>query len=51
MRGWSHRCRQRIGMLLVVCGVLLVFVCLPMQFLLIVLGAAMAAVGLVILYR
>lgn len=44
------RYRRCTGVLLVVCGVLLVFVCLPVQALLIALGAALAAVGIVVLY-
>ena len=37
------------GVLLLLAGVLLVFLCLPMQFFVIVLGVAMAAAGLLLL--
>ena len=41
--------RQLIGILLVLTGVLLVFLCLPMQFFLIVFGVALAAAGFLLL--
>ena len=37
--------RQLTGILLVLVGVLLVFLCLPMQFFLIVFGVALGAAG------
>ena len=37
------------GVLLVIAGVLIVFLCLPMEFFLIALGVAMAAAGLLLL--
>ena len=41
--------RQLTGVLLVLVGVLLVFLCLPMQFFLIVFGVALAAAGFLLL--
>ena len=41
--------RQLTGILLVLVGVLLVFLCLPMQFFLIVFGVALAAAGFLLL--
>ncbi len=41
--------RQATGILLVLVGVLLVFLCLPMQFFLIVFGVALAAAGFLLL--
>ena len=41
--------RQMTGILLVLVGVLLVFLCLPMQFFLIVFGVALAAAGFLLL--
>ena len=41
--------RQLAGCLLVLSGVFLVFLCLPMEFFLIVLGVALAAAGLLLL--
>ena len=38
-----------VGMLLLLAGVLLVFLCLPMQFFLIALGVALAAAGLLLM--
>lgn len=40
---------DRPGILLVIAGVLIVFLCLPMEFFLIALGVAMAAAGLLLL--
>lgn len=39
------RFRQMAGVLLVLSGVLIVFLCLPMEFFLIALGVALAAAG------
>ena len=41
--------RQLTGVLLVLVGVLLVFLCLPMEFFLIVFGVALAAAGFLLL--
>ena len=41
--------RQLTGILLVLVGVLLVFLCLPMQFFLIVFGVALAVAGFLLL--
>ena len=43
------RFRQMAGVLLVLSGVLIVFLCLPMEFFLIALGVALAAAGLLLL--
>ena len=43
------RFRQMAGVLLVLSGVLIVFLCLPMEFFLIALGGALAAAGLLLL--
>ena len=43
------RFRQMAGVLLVLSGVLIVFLCLPMEFFLIALGVARAAAGLLLL--
>ena len=43
--------RQGVGVLLVLSGVLIVFLCLPMEFFLIALGVAMAAAGLLLAAR
>ena len=43
------RFRQMAGVLLVLSGVLIVFLCLPMEFFLIGLGVALAAAGLLLL--
>ena len=43
------RFRQMAGVLLVRSGVLIVFLCLPMEFFLIALGVALAAAGLLLL--
>ena len=40
---------QLAGVLLVITGVLIVFLCLPMKFFLIVFGVALAAIGLLLL--
>ena len=40
--------RQGVGVLLVLSGVLIVFLCLPMEFFLIALGVALAAAGLLL---
>ena len=41
--------RSLCGVILVLSGVLIVFVCLPMRLFLIALGVALAAVGLILL--
>lgn len=43
------RFRQMADVLLVLSGVLIVFLCLPMEFFLIALGVALAAAGLLLL--
>ena len=43
------RFRQMAGVLLVLSGVLILFLCLPMEFFLIALGVALAAAGLLLL--
>ena len=43
------RFRQMAGVLLVLSGVLIVFLCLPMEFFLIALGVALAEAGLLLL--
>ena len=43
------RFRQMAGVLLVLSGVLIVFLCLPMEFFLIAWGVALAAAGLLLL--
>ena len=43
------RFRQMAGALLVLSGVLIVFLCLPMEFFLFALGVALAAAGLLLL--
>ena len=43
------RFRQMAGVLLVLSGVLIVFLCLPMELFLIALGVALAAAGLLLL--
>lgn len=40
------RFKKRLGALLALAGILLVFLCLPMEFLLIALGIAMTIAGL-----
>lgn len=47
--GCCSRGRRIAGILLVIAGVLIVFVCLPREFFLIVLGVALAAAGLLLL--
>ena len=42
--------KRSFGLILVLAGVLLVFVCLPMEFRLIALGVVMAASGVILLY-
>lgn len=49
MRVCCSRHRKVIGTLLALAGVLIVFLCLPMEFFLIVLGVTLAAVGLLLL--
>ena len=49
MRRYVHSGRRLLGAALALAGVLLVFVCLPIQALLIVLGLTLAAAGLLIL--
>jgi len=49
MRRCGYCGRQLIGALMALCGVLLVFLCLPMQFFLIVFGIVLAAAGLKLL--
>ncbi len=46
--GWCGG-KRLAGALLALAGILLVFLCLPMQFFLIVLGIALAAAGLLLL--
>ena len=41
--------RQLAGRLLVLCGVLIVFLCLPVRALFIALGVLLAAIGLMLL--
>lgn len=49
MRRCRLPCRQLVGTVLALAGVLLVFLCLPVKFFLIVLGAVLTAVGLLLL--
>ena len=49
MIGRYCRSRQMTGVFLVLLGVLLVFLCLPMQFFLIVIGIGLAAAGFLLL--
>lgn len=49
MRRYGCSGRRLAGGLLSLCGVLIVFLCLPMRVLCIALGVAMAAVGLMLL--
>ena len=48
--GCCSRGRRIAGILLVIAGVLIVFVCLPREFFLIVLGVALAVVGAVMVF-
>lgn len=41
--------RRLLGLLLTLCGVLIVFVCLPARILFIALGVVLAALGLMLL--
>ena len=49
MRRCGYRGRQLLGSAMALCGILLVFVCLPMQFFLIVFGVVLAAAGFLLL--
>lgn len=49
MRRGGMRCRKQLGGMLAFGGVLIVFVCLPVEFFLIVLGVGMAAIGFAML--
>ena len=49
MRGRLCAVRALCGAILVLSGVLLIFLCLPARVILIALGAALAAVGLILL--
>ncbi len=49
MSGRQCTGRALCGMILVLVGVLIVFICIPMRVFLIVLGVALAAVGLILL--
>lgn len=49
MRGRLCTGRALCGAILVLSGVLLIFLCLPARVILIALGAALAAVGLILL--
>ena len=51
MRRCGDQTRLILGTLLVLTGVLIVFLCLPMQFFLILLGVALAALGMVLLFH
>jgi len=46
---WYQRGRRLLGAALALSGVLLVFLCLPVELLLIVLGIALTAAGLILL--
>ena len=50
MRRCGDRGRTLLGVMLVLCGVLIVFLCLPMRFFMIVLGVVLAAIGLALLH-
>lgn len=49
MRRCSLHARRQLGCLLALGGVMLVFVCLPMEFFLIALGVGMTILGIVLL--
>ena len=49
VRAWRCAGRQLAGTALLLIGMLLVFICLPMEALVLVLGAALAAIGLLLL--
>jgi len=49
LRRCSLHARRKLGGLLAFGGVVIVFVCLPMEFFLIALGVGMTAVGIVLL--
>ncbi len=49
MRRCTLHIRRKLGVLLALSGVLLVFVCLPVEMLVIVLGVGMTALGVVLL--
>ena len=49
VRRCSLHVRKHLGGLLALGGVLVIFVCLPVEFLLIVLGVGMTVVGFVLL--
>ena len=46
MRAYSFGGRQLLGTIMVFIGILLIFLCLPLQVFVIVLGAALAGLGL-----
>ena len=49
MRRCTLHLRRQLGGLLAFGGVMIVFVCLPMEFFLIVVGIGMTAIGVVLL--
>ena len=49
MRRCCLRTRRRLGGLLAFGGVMIVFICLPVEFFLIALGTGMAAIGFVLM--
>ena len=49
MRRCTLHIRRKLGVLLALSGVLLVFVCLPVEMLVIVLGVGMTCLGVVLL--
>ena len=49
VRRCGDQTRRMLGVLLALAGVLIVFLCLPKQFLLIALGVALTALGLLLL--
>ena len=49
MRRCCFRGRKQLGGLLALGGVLIIFVCLPVQFILIAVGVCMTAVGFALL--
>ncbi len=49
VRRCSLHLRRQLGGILALGGVLIIFVCLPMEFFLLVLGVGMTSVGVVLL--
>lgn len=49
MRRCSLHIRRQLGGVLALGGVLIIFVCLPMEFLVLLLGVGMTGVGVVLL--